>query len=240
MKHLILVLSLSFLFYSCKDNEGEVVYYDTFIYGNVTDYFSGEPIEGLIIDVEYNDEFQGMGFFPPSTTRVFMEGVSITDQNGYYKIPIAFKVGAGGSNYTDLDKVVIKPRNNLENYYFSEGTFDIYYIYPSGETFYESNQRFDIRARNINDYGFIKIYFNPVDTVSYKCFQVVYSFTEPYLHEFTTLDTIKTSDYYCYVIKVPLLTDKQVNVYKNSYNFELHTFNYTLNNKLDTFSYVLP
>jgi len=216
------------------------LYYDTYIYGNVTDYFSGEPIEGLIMDVEYNDVQGGMGFFHSTPTRVKLKGVSVTDKNGYYKIPIAYKVGSGGKNYTDLDNVLIIPRNNLEDYYFEDGGFDINSVLTSGEIFHNNNRRFDIRAKSKNDYGFIKIYYNPIDSISYSCFQYRYSFVEPYFHEFVTLDTIKTEDYYCYVIKAPLLENERVNVLKNHYNYETYYFNYTLNTKFDTFSYYLP
>lgn len=237
MKYLLFLFSLIFFFSSCKDNEGEIVYYDTYIYGNVTDYFTGEPIQGLIMDVEYNDEYHGISFWGSSTTRVLLKEASITDANGYYQIPIAKKVGVGGENYDDFEHVVIKSKNNLKDYYFEEGEFDINYVDTSGSIFYQKSHRFNVMAKSKNDYGFVKIYYNPIDTVSYYTLQVTYSFTRPYFHEFITLDTIKQRDYNYYLIKVPLLENKRINVFKNHFNYEFFSFYYTLENRLDTVSF---
>lgn len=238
MKKLFFILLVVVPFLSCEDNEGEIVYYETCIYGNVTNYFSGEPIVGLILDVEYNDEYHGMSFGGSSTQRNLIKAASITDVNDYYSIPIAKKVGVGGSNYTEFDHVVIKPRNNNEDYYFEEGSFEINGVMDSlGTLFYKKNYRSDIRAKSRNDYGFIKLYYNPKDTVSYYTYQGTYSFNNSYIHEFITLDTIQEQNSNYYLIKVPILTDKQINVTKNNYNYESFYFYYTLESRMDTVSF---
>lgn len=237
MKYLLFLFSLIFFFFSCKNNEGEIVYYDTYIYGNVTDYFTGKPIQGLIMDVEYNDEYHGMSFGGSSTTRVLEKAASITDANGYYRIPIAKKVGVGGENYDYFEHVVIKPNNNLKDYYFEEGEFDINYVDTSGSIFYQKSHRINVRAKSKNDYGFVKIYYNPIDTVSYSNFQGTYSFSEPHFHELITLDTFKGQDYNYYLIKVPLLENERINVFKNHFNYEFFSLYYTLENRLDTVSF---
>lgn len=234
MKNLFLIFSLFIFFSSCKDNEGEVVYYDTYIEGNVTDYFTGKPIVGLVMDVEYNDFTFGMEFFNSSSARETVKGASITDMNGYYKIYIAKKIGIGGNNYSTVENMIIKPRNIFDDYHFEEGGFHVNYNNNNTNVFHITNHRFDIRAKSRDQFGFLKIYYNPNDSISYTINDFDNSFTEPYYYEVFTVDTIIGDDYNYFLVHVPLCKDKRVNVWKNIH--DMQSFYYTLENKHDTFS----
>ncbi|MFA7081714.1 MAG: hypothetical protein WC135_03795 [Bacteroidales bacterium] len=234
MKRIILILSVVLFFFSCKDNEGEIVYYDTCIYGNITDYTTGKPIVGVVLDVEYNDEYQGMSFGGSSTERVTVYAASTTDMNGYYSIPIAKKVGAGANSYIDFENIVIKPRNTNSAYNFSQGFFSINRPVDTSSTlFYEKDRRSDITAKARNDYGFVKLYYDKKDTVRYTSYMPG-SFHYPYFNEMITLDTIEEQDFNYYIIKAPLLINQQINVFKNSYRGETFFLHYTLINRMDT------
>lgn len=56
---LLLLTFLLISFVSCSDEEGEITYYNTYIDGYVTDYNTGEPIQGIVFGIHYYYDLSG-------------------------------------------------------------------------------------------------------------------------------------------------------------------------------------
>ncbi len=71
------------LFLSCGE-EDEITYYNTYIDGYITDYNTGEPVQGIAFDINYNYDWSGTW----GQGSLYVKNAIITDNRGYYKINI--------------------------------------------------------------------------------------------------------------------------------------------------------
>ncbi|MDD3285967.1 MAG: hypothetical protein PHI14_00545 [Bacteroidales bacterium] len=182
MKKLIIVLVTLFvipLFLSCKEDEDEITYYNTYIDGYITDYNTGEPVKDIIFDIHYGytNAWGGGSEYLPNAYR--------TDKNGYYKIPIAKTIG--GDNTTSIQ---ITPRET-EDYGFQPTSFSI-----KGENLGEKSKRINITPIS---YGYLKVTLPIQDGVF--LFGAPTSFEAPSKEQrLIKIDTIENGKIFLYTV----------------------------------------
>ena len=145
------------LFVGCKEEDkDEFTFYNTYIECYITDYHTGEPVEGVVFDAYYLYSNSHGGWFDPEPYKA--ENVAISDTNGYYRIKIP-KQGEWGNASTrktvSFNGIRLFPRNN-NNYNFENLQL----------TFTENNlntinKRIDITPKS---YGYLKVIM-PVDYI---------------------------------------------------------------------------
>ena len=182
MKKLIIVLVTLFvipLFLSCKEDEDEIIYYNTYIDGYITDYNTGEPVKDIIFDIHYGytNSWGGGSEYLPNAYR--------NDKNGYYKIPIAKTIG--GDNTTSIQ---ITPRET-EDYGFQPTSFSI-----KEENLGEKSKRINITP--ISE-GYLKVVVPISDGV--MLYAYTGSFESPMRSpKHLSTDTINNSKVFLYLV----------------------------------------
>ena len=101
-KSLSIIFAMFFaipLFFSCKSDDEEITYYNTYIDGYFTDYNTGYPIKDIYFDIYYgcsNGNVWGYrNFYYPKAYK--------TDNNGYYKILIPKTINGRNTIYIDIN-----------------------------------------------------------------------------------------------------------------------------------------
>lgn len=150
---LLLLAVFAFSLYSCKDDEDEFTFYNTYIEGYIKDYHTGEPVSGVVFDAYYFNEYSGDQWLAPDPYPA--KEVAVSNSQGYYKIrvPKAWKP-KDGAKFNDIVKIRVT-RRDVENYSFTstQGPFSKDYSYEE-EGLKTRNKREDIRPVS---YGYLKV-----------------------------------------------------------------------------------
>ena len=152
LKKLIIVLVTSLiipLFFSCEDNdEDEFTFYDTYIDGYIKDYHTGEPVVGVIFDVEYFTEHTTGGWFSPDP--YFAKNVATSNAQGYYRIRLPKE-----RNGNEIIMIRVNRRDHPD-YSFSDSQGPIYKDYRYAEEGLKTRSKREVDIRPIT-YGYLKV-----------------------------------------------------------------------------------
>ncbi|MPL70100.1 hypothetical protein SDC9_15851 [bioreactor metagenome] len=151
MKLLIVLVALFIipLFFSCEDNDEDIItYYDTYIDGYIKDYHTGEPVAGVIFDVDYYTEHTTGGWFSPDP--YFAKNVTTSNAQGYYKIRVPKEW-----NGNEIVMIRVNRRDHTD-YSFSDMQGPLYKNYRYAEKGLKTRSKREVDIRPIT-YGYLKV-----------------------------------------------------------------------------------
>jgi hypothetical protein len=213
MKKTFLFAIIAFLFAGCKDDEMEVVYYDTYIDGYITDYHTGEPISGITFDVgcSASTNVGGMGIAGYGSYYE-INSIATTNSQGYYKIHFPKTIDG------DVMKVItLLPHCNNPNYSFDVDK-RIEYEYHHIST---QSKKIDVRAIS---FGFLKV-IAPLN-YTYSIKQYFNSYEMPLMQNKIIIDTIILYKETLYKVPATIGT-----LYNGVYREEKDTLNFNIEPK---------
>jgi hypothetical protein len=144
---IVAMITAGGIFVSCEDKL-DIVYYDTYIHGYITDYHTGELITDVSFDItcaDYN-EVGGMGYSGGGSSHGFYEipDVAHTNSQGYYRIQLPKTINGDVMKITN-----IFPKNNNPNYCFEGKRIDYDWYDVKHQSY-----RIDVRAIT---WGYLKV-----------------------------------------------------------------------------------
>jgi hypothetical protein len=158
LKSLRIIFAVLFafpLFFSCENNdEEEFTFYDTYIDGYIKDYHTGEPVVGVIFDVDYYTKNTTGGWFSPDPC--FAKNVAVSNSQGYYKIrvPKAWK-REGSTKFNEIVMIRVNRRDHTD-YSFSDMQGPLYKNYRYAEEGLKTRSKREVDIRPIT-YGYLKV-----------------------------------------------------------------------------------
>ena len=209
------------LFFSCKGSDEDIItYYDTYIDGYITDYHTGEPVEGVIFDAKYFDD-SNVGLL--GTSPYYATKIAVSDANGYYKIKTP-KTGEFWSQdrFVDFTGIRIIPRAT-ENYSFEFGTFN----YKS-DSLKVKSKRIDIRPIT---YGYLKVTLPKTSVQNWSFLNYTNSdYEKPYYKPKLVISDSYNDSLNYFLFKVPV-SEGTFRIGNNAWSNPIH---FTIENPRDT------